>query len=585
MKDLGYRLSVHGHLAALLPNGTASKPRRTTEKTVPRTCHELPFWPPDVFAVAASLLQETGIYQSIIANRGPAAHAGPALVVSSEDRQTWTELGVQWSKSDEAPPAIHALWREMIAASAACAMRVSPTDGAIPAWARPALALLVIADEACNGVGTQLEEAAAGSWIVQVFQLTESLARRALPAGASGDRKLHTSRHISTLGYQVSRDVLAVQPKVRTPQVGATVRSLSHNLAILPTPRRLAASLRRLRRDAGPSNADPLNLLAIPFPFCIPRTAFSSDPVEDTAPKWGWFELAQTWLAPGPGRIAAWVCSLIRRAPGDVHGVVFPEYALDWETHAAIVTAVAKNCPTVEFIVSGSSSDCNGATGNFELTTSLWNNSTTPRDEPTFVSTSRPKHHRWRIDTRQVGDYQLGTQLAPDTAWWESIIVPRRRVQSHVFRAESTFTVLICEDLARADPVHQMVRSLGPNLVFCLLMDGPQIASRWPGRHALSLSEDPGSSVMTLTSRGLIALSNERYGPGGSWSVGLCKDPDGDIQQLDCPPGSSAVLIPLTAQPVHERTLDGRLNPTTYQWVFGKAVPVPVDPAEPIECP
>jgi len=33
---------------------------------------------------------------------------------------------------------------------------------------------------------------------------------------------------------------------------------------------------------------------------------------------------------------------------------------------------------------------------------------------------------------------------------------------------------LVCEDLARPDPVANIVRAVGPNLVIALLMDGPQ---------------------------------------------------------------------------------------------------------------
>ena len=70
------------------------------------------------------------------------------------------------------------------------------------------------------------------------------------------------------------------------------------------------------------------------------------------------------------------------------------------------------------------------------------------------------------------------------------------------FRRKSIFSALICEDLARSEPCHSAVRSVGPNLVFVLLMDGPQIASRWSARYATSLADDPGSAVLTLTSRG-----------------------------------------------------------------------------------
>jgi len=51
-------------------------------------------------------------------------------------------------------------------------------------------------------------------------------------------------------------------------------------------------------------------------------------------------------------------------------------------------------------------------------------------------------------------------------------------------------TVLICEDLARLDPVNDLVRAVGPNLVMSLLMDGPQLTTRWPARYATVLADD-----------------------------------------------------------------------------------------------
>jgi hypothetical protein len=44
-------------------------------------------------------------------------------------------------------------------------------------------------------------------------------------------------------------------------------------------------------------------------------------------------------------------------------------------------------------------------------------------------------------------------------------------------------------------------------LLIALLMDGPQLKSRWSGRYAGVLAEDPGSSVLTLTSLGMALRS------------------------------------------------------------------------------
>ena len=64
-----------------------------------------------------------------------------------------------------------------------------------------------------------------------------------------------------------------------------------------------------------------------------------------------------------------------------------------------------------------------------------------------------------------------------------------------LIRETATLSVLICEDLARYDPVLTVMNAIGPNLVIALLMDGPQLERRWCGRYATALADDPGSSV------------------------------------------------------------------------------------------
>ena len=85
-------------------------------------------------------------------------------------------------------------------------------------------------------------------------------------------------------------------------------------------------------------------------------------------------------------------------------------------------------------------------------------------------------------------------------------------------------SVVICEDLARPDPVGDLLRAVGPNLVIALLMDGPQIKERWSARYATTLAEDPGCSVLSLTSAGMSRLSRPASGVNRSKVIGLWKD-------------------------------------------------------------
>src|SRR5690606_37291025 len=107
-----------------------------------------------------------------------------------------------------------------------------------------------------------------------------------------------------------------------------------------------------------------------------------------------------------------------------------------------------------------------------------------------------------------------------------------REVHFMAVNADTSLCCLICEDLARQDPVADLVRAVGPNLVIALLMDAPQLGFRWPGRYATVLAEDPGSSVLTVTSAGMVDLSRPRSGPRGSRSVGLWKDARSSFVEL-----------------------------------------------------
>ena len=62
------------------------------------------------------------------------------------------------------------------------------------------------------------------------------------------------------------------------------------------------------------------------------------------------------------------------------------------------------------------------------------------------------------------------------------------------------------ENLARLDEVAELLRDVGPSVVVTILLDGPQLASRWTARYASVLADDPGTAVLTLTASGLLAV-------------------------------------------------------------------------------
>jgi hypothetical protein len=167
------------------------------------------------------------------------------------------------------------------------------------------------------------------------------------------------------------------------------------------------------------------------------------------------------------------------------------------------------------------------------------------------------KHHRWRMDPEQVRQYHLGAALDPGRDWWEAIGIRRRSITFVSLCDCLTVCPLVCEDLARPDPVCDVIRAVAPSLVVGLLLDGPQLAPRWPARYASVLADDPGCSVLTLTSLGMA----QRCRPPGfeiSRVIALWKDADRGLQQIELAPGAHAVALTAHTRLTPRVTADGR---------------------------
>jgi hypothetical protein len=177
-----------------------------------------------------------------------------------------------------------------------------------------------------------------------------------------------------------------------------------------------------------------------------------------------------------------------------------------------------------------------------------------------YMTNSRRKQQRWRLNRAQIETYGLGTTLSPKIAnWWESTPVGQRELHFHKLRQDSLFCALICEELARSDVCHDILRSVGPNLIFALLMDSAQIPTRWPAQYATALADDPGSSVLSFTSYGLVERSN-RTRKDGSRSIALWKDDTGILRTIDMPEGKGprGVLLSLWSENTNDQTIFGK---------------------------
>lgn len=358
-----------------------------------------------------------------------------------------------------------------------------------------------------------------------------------------------------SLCVMVPPDIVCVQPKTNTPTVGCTLRSLSHHLSLLPSRRVVSTGWALARMASEPRR--PLNVLLVPYPYAIDGVHFratkKSPGQEDR-----FFQIDQGWLsgANHGDALAKFVLDLIteaKRDVGEIHAVIFPEAALTVEMAFQIADQIASAEKGLELFIAGAIFNVSGSKQhslNVAVARSYF------RGTPGFQWV-QTKHHRWCLDREQIRRYHLGHVLDPEHRWWEQIDVDDRHCFFTVVRPGASLAVLICEDLARFDPVLPVLNSVGPNLVIALLMDGPQMERRWPGRYATVLADDPGSSVLTLTSFGLVRRSS-MPGQTEDHRVGLWKQAGGTAQELELPMGSHALALTLTVSETEQFTMDGR---------------------------
>lgn len=483
-------------------------------------------------------------------------------------------------------------------------------------WWRAATRLHIIADEAGKGIGFSLKRSEAGQ---TPREETQSKPLTRLQAGsdcrtilehyqAAFDevllKKLGTNERGLRFGRTLTRcfedELGSVLPKARTPGPGCTLRSMSHNFALLPPKGRVRA---RWARQSQPDHKTVYNILIVPYPYQIKsryvRPASSDEHCDD----WDFFEIAPEWIYDRDGeqpkddpsflqdcqeRFWLFLKGLLDdQAEDTVHAVVLPEAALDWETFDVVQAKIAAFYPAVTMLVCGLTSamrpgDEKPTPGNY-VATYMRSGAMSERGADGTIANSpwrilhfRSKHHRWRIDVGQLRTYALSHRLSPEKLWWERIDLPPREMFFAEFTSGSIVTTLICEDLARIEPCQVALRSVGPNLVLVLLMDNAQIFKRWPYQYAGVLADDPGSSVLTLTSFGLIKRSNLSENRT-SREIALWREPHGGgAIEINLPTGYHAQLISIRRDYCFERTLDGRgdNHDSAAVWKFAGLIPI-----------
>ena len=541
--------------------GEDGAPRFTKGSEVDWT--RAPATAPDLFAVTSHLLEISGAFSFYSAGANPPHEEQPVrLWLSSAETGEAVHVGDVWSNAyveEPAPAAVAERWISLIEHwNWPINSRAYQATSCTPNWWAPAFFLFVTADEASKHVGFPVA-------LEGVDQMTRNLAnyfeyrdaanvKRKL--GASGRRQLPNS--YPSMCQFADPDVVCVQPKSLVSSVGGGTRVFSHHLANLRARGLVRTQWASATYSSKKDDSDDLNLLLVPMPYELSAENFKrykngSRKRPGATGSWRTFKVDQTWLRKlDPATHILQSIEQCESKGHDVHGVVLPELALNAEAYSRLSDQLADETNT-EFLVSGCAQDCDGRDGNY-VWCSRYDRDPTRKEgfETVFIQS---KHHRWKLDKGQIKRYGIGKSLSEDYDWWEHINVGGRELNFASFRSNSVFSTIICEDLARSEPCHEILRSVGPNLLFALLMDGPQIEKRWPPRYSSYLSEDPGIAVLTLTSRGLIHLSDPE---SQNACVAHFRDGSGKIELIECPADADAVLLRLKSKPDQVEAIDGR---------------------------
>ncbi len=538
-----------------------------------------PLWPPDLFAIVASLLDESGSYiRAVDPNYPPEFDetGTPWHVAIQQLARHWRREWNAWLEPEDRPNlkigTVQGWWAHLLE------KRLTPVDAIVndTDLCHALLQMLAVSDEACFGIGTDYEplreiEEPVDNLVDVDDADDEGPDNFWLWANRLLMNDLETSG--STLCEQIHPHQARVLPKLKTPGVGMTLRSVSLYLALCRS--------RQVRVNwycpAGsgwkPVVERYINLMLVPWPKTITPSSFREAKALSALPYSLFrFDPADDPDAPPPGRQIDRLWEAATAAVSKIDGVVLPELAVDLDTYHEIWQTVQKRNGLL--IAGLRESQPDALCRNYAKITFLAGN--------TAVSYEQEKHHRWRLDRNQIVNYGLASQLHPDELWWEGIALSSRQLSFLSWQPWITACVLICEDLARQDPIANIIRAVGPNLVIALLMDGPQLERRWSSRYATVFADDPGSSVLTLSSIGMVERSRPPTNQQPSRVVALWKDAINGVVEITLPPGHDAIVLSLVnvedLQSHHdfEQAADGRLDEVTNSTlILGGIHPIP----------
>lgn len=519
------------------PNALTVDGRTTSGVTVSQLWHwltadglseELLDWAPDVAALTTVLLERSQAFRFVVSP--PAGATWPPVGDTSYSDRV-RDAARQWRELMDlgdggAPALVRRLWGTVLEHLETPVSDLM--DGRPWPLCEAVLTVHAIADEAMAGCGGTA--VATGS--AYIARAREKLARSGSLARLPVDR-------------------VALLPKTRTTPVGMTHRSLSRyscasTYGVPAVWHR--APLRRLGREPGARHA---NVLLLPWPLRIREWDFQPVAGSVRRPErepFGFFH-----YNPSEPLDLDLVERLLESALDEVDHVdvvALPEGCVGESEVTGLEALLARH--RVPLLVAGLRIDPpaegrlpgNGVHIGVLLGEDWWHY-------------RQNKHHRWFLDSGQVEQYNIAGALHPSVRWWEAMEIPKRAVNILELGSGITVAAVVCEDLARLDGVAELLRSVGPTLVVTLLLDGPQLASRWTARYAGVLADDPGSAVLTLTAFGMANRSR----PGGmppSPVVAMWKDPLRGLREIPLENGAQGVLLKAVQGLSSRYAADGR---------------------------
>ncbi len=573
-----------------------------------------PEWPPDVYAVAATVLRQTGAYVRVAELTSPLLPTAWHLLAA--------QLGKEWRSALNAGTTPQSEnWNDYVESS----------WGILVGNSSIKLSALRNDDELCRALLQLVGIADEASYSIGVYGNQESRDKFLIDADVA-----LTSKGFLSVCKDISTDCARVLPKCHTPQRGLTLRSLTHHLALIPAAEATAKWSPKVEPENIESRLNILNVLVLPWPLEIPHACFS---IVDTSgkehhrlpPKYQYFQFKRhSQLETFSTYLRNALCKA-RKLAEDIDAIILPEMSLTYEEleHALevarqqgviLITGAqfepGDNAPQrLRRWAEGKIGDRrDDSQSNDRIDEQRANDPSNAPDTSTDTSQDRvvnppnehqgehngpvnaavldfagfwekqrvessglsgaelrkihwqSKHHRWCLDWKQIVQYQLETRLPASDDCWEYIDIGARVAQFFNIGEWLSFGVLICEDLARQDPISDLVRTVAPNLIIALLMDGPQLRGRWGAKYASVLSEDPGCSVLTVTSLGMSKLSQPRQPrtlvPSKIVSrhnvIALWNDLESGECEIELEDGDNAVLLSIVDKTHQEWTADGR---------------------------